>query len=189
MGSLLFWTGCDERGEQGGRHGDIDMAQEESFQEAVDLPPYITDPMQIEQALKSNPESEFFGWSHLFSVNETESWGHVFYGYGDEKKIKARVTLSNTMANQQYVIGLAKSDCSSDGLRNLESFQRIGVVGTDAQGRIYSEKIAILKNRLDIPLESECSNQNLITLAYWNGQPVSCGLVECVKQNVRSEAH
>lgn len=183
--AVLFLASCEKRGEVGGSHGDRDTQKETSLQQDVDVPPAVTDPMQIEEALKKNPESKFFGWSHLSSTEDTKAWGHIYFGY-DKEQLQARVNISGANASQKYQVKLASEKCSKSvelidsGVRNL------GTVETDAQGRLYAYKVGFIKTTDNTSLEKYCSSDKLSARVFFRDKEVACGAVDCVKQNINS---
>lgn len=182
--SMAMLSSCEDRGEEGGAHGDRDKGMETSLQQNIDVPPYVTDPMEIEEALKRNPENNFFGWSHLKSIGDSSAWGHFYFGY-DEKGLQARVNLTNAESSQKYTVKIAPASCFSQLRLQASEVRQIGAVETDAQGRLFSDKILFNRPTDKVSIEQRCSTGNLSARVFQQDELIACGEIGCVKENIR----
>ena len=180
---LSLLAACEQQGEEGGSHGDLDFAHELSLQEEIDQPPYVNDPREIEAVLRKNPESNFFGWSHLMSNENNEAWGHIYFGY-DDTQLQARVNITNSLASKTHKIMITSSDCK-DQYTTIHT-EVLGQVVTDPQGRLRGEKITFPRNQGEYSLEKYCVSGTWSTRVFRDSQEIACGAIRCVTENIRA---
>lgn len=187
IGGLVIGTvSCTEDGERGGSHGDMDMAQETSFDDTLDVPPYISDPMQIEEGLKAQPNSPYFGWTHLNTTRAEEGWGHAFYAR-KSGNFEVRVTLANLEAQQILSLAINDVPCLKSESLNTDKLKVLGKVEMDRQGRGWSEKITFAAN--DTPeniVMTRCHEEQYFTWILSQSQAVSCGPLKCLERNLEN---